>query len=91
MRERFRAKRRRLKLSEKGIAGKIMTKIEREREMVSEKMLREQYEAFDREMNEVNRMAKKKNENEETGLVFGERDGEKAFKEEDRAGSREKM
>ena len=78
-------------MPEKEIAGKIMAKIGRKREVVSEKVLKKQYEAFDRKMNEMDRMTEEKGENEKTELVFEERNEKRAFKEKDRARSKKKV
>lgn len=89
VRERFREERRRLGLPEEGIKGEILG-VGREGEVVSGEVLGAQFEAFDRELDEVDRQAEEEGEGEEAGLVVGVGDGEKEFMEEDRVGSREK-
>ena len=92
VRERYRAERRRLGLPEEGIAAEMG--VGRTGEVVRGEVLEGQYEAFDEELDEVDRRAGEEGEEEDgAGVVVGEGEGEGEFMEEDggRVVSREKV
>lgn len=97
VRERYRAERRRLGLPEEGIAAEMG--VGRTGEVVRSEVLEGQYEAFDEELDKVDRSmgeeGEEQGEEEGAGVVVGEGGGreEREFMEEDggRVGSGERV
>ena len=91
VRERYRAERRRLGLPEEGIAAEMG--VGRTGEVVRGEVLEGQYEAFDEELDEVDRRAGEEGEEDGAGVVVGEGGEEREFMDEDggKEGSRERV